>query len=65
MEYQKCISNTVVCDAFFSKIILIKYLFDYGFHIISRFSNDMVLFYPIIINENRKIRLSKVICLND
>ena len=45
-EHLKRISNTVICDAFFSKATFIKPLYDNGFHVISRFRNDAVLFYP-------------------
>lgn len=44
-EHLKRIFNIVVCDTFFSKINFIKPLCDNGFHIISRFRNDAVLFY--------------------
>ena len=40
------ISNIVVADAFFSKSTFITPMCDNGFHIISRFRNDAVLFYP-------------------
>lgn len=50
-EQLKRISGTVVCDAFFSKATFIKPLYDNGFHVISRFRNDAVLFYPTL--ENR------------
>ena len=45
-EHLKRISGTVVCDAFFSKATFIKPLCKNGFHVISRFRNDAVLFYP-------------------
>lgn len=44
-------TGTVVCDAFFSKATFIKPLCENGFHIISSFRNDAVLFYPT--SENR------------
>ena len=40
------ISNIVVADAFFSKSTFITPMCNGGFHIISRFRNDAVLFYP-------------------
>ena len=40
------ISNIVVADAFFSKSTFITPMCNSGFHIISRFRNDAVLFYP-------------------
>ena len=40
------ISNIVVADAFFSKSTFVTPMYDNGFHIISRFRNDAVLFYP-------------------
>ena len=40
------ISNIVVTDAFFSKSTFITPMCNIGFHIISRFRNDAVLFYP-------------------
>ena len=45
------ISNIVVADAFFSKSTFITPMCNSGFHIISRFRNDAVLFYPTA--ENR------------
>lgn len=40
------ISKIVVADAFFSKSTFITPMCDSGFHVISRFRNDAVLFYP-------------------
>ena len=53
-EQLKRISGTVVCDAFFSKATFIKPLYDNGFHVISRFRNDAVLFYPTLENRTGK-----------
>ena len=53
-EHLKRISNTVVCDAFFSKANFIKPLCDNGFHVISRFRNDAALFYPTLENRTGK-----------
>lgn len=47
-EHLKRISNTVVCDAFFSKATFIKPLCANGLHVIIRFRNDAVLFYPTL-----------------
>lgn len=47
-EHLKRISNRVVCDAFFSKATFIKPLCENDFHVISRFRNDSVLFYPTL-----------------
>ena len=47
-EHLKRISNRVVCDAFFSKATFIKPLCENDFHVISRFRNDAVLFYPTL-----------------
>lgn len=53
-EHLKHISGTVVCDAFFSKATFIKPLRGNGFHVISRFRNDAVLFYPTLENRTGK-----------
>ena len=53
-EHLKRISGTVVCDAFFSKATFIKPLCENGFHVISRFRNDAVLFYPTLENRTGK-----------
>ena len=53
-EHLKLISDTVVCDAFFSKATFIKPLCENGFHVISRFRNDAVLFYPTLENRTGK-----------
>ena len=50
-EHLKRISDMVVCDTFFSKATFTKPLYDNGFHVIRRFRNDAVLFYPA--SENR------------
>jgi hypothetical protein len=42
------ISNRVVADAFFSKETFITPMCKNGFHIISRFRNDAVLYYPTL-----------------
>ena len=53
-EHLKRISDTVVCDAFFSKATFIKPLCENGFHVISRFRNDAALFYPTLENGTGK-----------
>ena len=53
-EHLKRISGTVVCDAFFSKATFIKPLCENGLHVISRFRNDAVLFYPTLENRTGK-----------
>ncbi len=53
-EHLKRISNTVVCDAFFSKATFINPLCENGFHVISRFRNDTVLFYPTLESRTGK-----------
>ena len=40
------VSEIVVADAFFSKNTFVTPVCDNGFHVISRFRNDAVLFYP-------------------
>lgn len=45
-EQLQRVSNIVVADAFFSKSTFITPMCDNGFHVISRFRNDAVLFYP-------------------
>ena len=42
------ISRLVVADAFFSKETFVNPLLKEGFHVISRFRNDAVLFYPTL-----------------
>lgn len=53
-EHLKRISNIVVCDAFFSKATFITPLYKNGFHVISRFRNDAVLFYPTLEKKTGK-----------
>ena len=45
-EQLRRVSDIVVADAFFSKSTFITPMCNIGFHIISRFRNDAVLFYP-------------------
>ena len=45
-EQLQKISNLVVADAFFSKETFITPMCKNGFHVISRFRNDAVLYYP-------------------
>ena len=45
-EQLQKISNLVVADAFFSKETFITPMSKNGFHVISRFRNDAVLYYP-------------------
>lgn len=45
-EQLQKISNLVVADAFFSKETFITPMCKKGFHVISRFRNDAVLYYP-------------------
>ena len=42
------ISRTVVADAFFSKETFITPMCENNFHVISRFRNDVVLYYPTL-----------------
>ena len=42
------ISGTVVADAFFSKETFITPMCENNFHVISRFRNDVVLYYPTL-----------------
>lgn len=48
------ISRLIVADAFFSKETFVNPLLKKGFHMISRFRNDAVLFYPTIQQPTRK-----------
>ena len=45
-EQLQRVSEIVVADAFFSKNTFVTPVCDNGFHVISRFRNDAVLFYP-------------------
>ena len=45
-EHLQRVSNIVVADAFFSKNTFVAPMCCNGFHVISRFRNDAVLFYP-------------------
>ena len=45
-EQLQRVSEIVVADAFFSKSTFVTPVCDNGFHVISRFRNDAVLFYP-------------------
>lgn len=60
-KHLKSISGTVVCDAFFSKETFIKPLYDNGFHVISCFRNDAILFYPTL--ENRIVNADVQNCM--
>lgn len=53
-EHLKRISGTIVCDVFFSKATFIKPLCENGSHVISRFRNNAVLFYPTFENGTGK-----------
>ena len=48
MEKLQKISRLIVADAFFSKETFVNPLLKEGFHVISRFRNDAVLFYPTL-----------------
>ena len=48
------ISRTVVADAFFSKETFITPMCENNFHVISRFRNDVVLYYPTL--EKKTVR---------
>lgn len=48
------ISRTLVADAFFSKETFITPMCDNNFHVISRFRNDVVLYYPTSENKTGK-----------
>lgn len=45
-EHLQMVSNIVVANAFFSKNTFVTQMCCNGFHVISRFRNDAVLFYP-------------------
>ena len=48
------ISNIVVADTFFSPKIFITPIYENNFHVISRFRNDAVLYYPTLIKKTGK-----------
>ena len=48
------ISRTVVADAFFSKETFITPMCENDFHVISRFRNDVVLYYPTLEKKTGK-----------
>ena len=48
------ISKTVVADAFFSKETFITPMCENGFHVISRFRNDVILYYPTLEKKTGK-----------
>lgn len=48
------ISNIVVADTFFSPKIFITPIYENNFHVISRFRNDVVLYYPTLIKKTGK-----------
>ena len=48
------ISGTVVADAFFSKETFITPMCESDFHVISRFRNDVVLYYPTLEKKTGK-----------
>ena len=48
------ISRTVVADAFFSKETFITPMCENKFHVISRFRNDVILYYPILEQKTGK-----------
>ena len=49
------ISRTVVADAFFSKETFITPMCESDFHVISRFRNDVVLYYPTLEKKTGKL----------
>ena len=48
------LSRTVVADAFFSKETFVTPMCENGFHVISRFRNDVVLYYPTLEKKTGK-----------
>ena len=48
------LSRTVVADAFFSKETFVTPMCENGFHVISRFRNDVVLYYPTLEQKTGK-----------
>ena len=48
------ISKTVVADAFFSKETFVTPMCENSFHVISRFRNDVVLYYPTLEKKTGK-----------
>ena len=48
------ISRTVVADAFFSKETFITPMCENDFHVISRFRNDVILYYPTLEKKTGK-----------
>ena len=48
------ISKTVVADAFFSKETFITPMCESDFHVISRFRNDVILYYPTLEKKTGK-----------
>ena len=48
------ISRTVVADAFFSKETFITPMCENDFHVISRFRNDVILYYPTLEQKTGK-----------
>lgn len=59
------ISGTVVADAFFSKETFITPMCESNFHVISRFRNDVILYYPTLEKKNRKTWSSQVVWRQD
>lgn len=53
------ISRTVVADAFFSKETFITPMCENDFHVISRFRNDVILYYPTLEKKTGKRGHSK------
>ena len=48
------LSRTVVADAFFSKETFITPMCENDFHVISRFRNDVILYYPTLEQKTGK-----------
>ena len=55
------ISGTVVADAFFSKETFITPMCENDFHVISRFRNDVILYYPTLEQKTGKRGPSQVV----
>ena len=55
------ISRTVVADAFFSKETFITPMCENDFHVISRFRNDVILYYPTLEQKTGKRGHPKVV----
>ena len=51
------ISRTVVADAFFSKETFITPMCENDFHVISRFRNDVILYYPTLKRKQENVAI--------